>query len=595
MIDFHKYVKSGKLERIQCALQIFLIYYWMNFLRDTDAVYSVYLAFGIIGLITLLYNYLTGIIRFKDKRQKIFFLPLAVLFSISVSFSNYRIIYILRERFEGLASSSVIELFIMGEFIIVAIGSGVIIRLLYNFKVSKKNSGKEVENKDCLQTFFCITMVYLAVLFLFGYPGTLTLDSVNQLNQIAAGVYSNHHPFYHTIFIKGCVELGTFLFRDINKAIALYSVIQITIAALCITFMMSTLSQIGAPKNFRLSWLLWFLLLPVHVVFSFTMWKDVLFGYFVALFVTCIYRIVKGIGGVLLNYVLLFLSSLIFCLFRSNGLFAFLISFAAFLIMYRIRFKKAILIMFFSACISICLKYPVLDMLDVSQPRTAEGLSIPEQQIARVIVDGKQLTENETMLISRAIDIDKVPELYLDYLSDPIKAAIDDEYLSKHRKEFFDIWVNIGCRYPQEYLKAWIDQTRGYWNAGYDVAPYTYGVYDNSLGIKGVMKTRIYLYYMQLFRLPVLRPFLSIGLYFWIISMLFFYNCIKKNKDGNYLIIPVIAIWISLLIATPAFSEVRYFYALFTCFPLIITESLLEEDTSDYTSFTDDGIKAIVL
>ena len=54
MIDFHKYVKSGKLKRIQCALQIFLIYYWMNFLRDTDAVYSVYLAFGIIGLITLL-------------------------------------------------------------------------------------------------------------------------------------------------------------------------------------------------------------------------------------------------------------------------------------------------------------------------------------------------------------------------------------------------------------------------------------------------------------------------------------------------------------------------------------------------------------
>ena len=54
-------------------------------------------------------------------------------------------------------------------------------------------------------------------------------------------------------------------------------------------------------------------------------------------------------------------------------------------------------------------------------------------------------------------------------------------------------------------MKAWIDQTRGYWNAGYDVAPYTYGVYDNSLGIKGVMKTRIYLYYMQLFRLAIFK------------------------------------------------------------------------------------------
>ena len=180
------------------------------------------------------------------------------------------------------------------------------------------------------------------------------------------------------------------------------------------------------------------------------------------------------------------------------------------------------------------------------------------------------------MLISRVIDIDKVPELYLDYLSDPIKAAIDDQYLSTHKREFFDIWISIGRRYPKEYLKAWIDQTRGYWNAGYDVAPYTYGVFANNLGIKGIMKNCIYLYYMQLFRLPALRPLLSIGLYFWIICVLLTYNYLKKNKDVYYLIIPILAIWVSLLIASPAFSEVRYIYALFTCFPLIVTASFID-------------------
>ena len=572
-----------KPKRIQCLLQISLIYFWMNFLRDTDAVYSVYLVFGIVGLIAVFCNYNKGTVQFINKRQKIGFLILAVLFSASVIFSNYRIVYILRERFNGLATSSVIDLFIIGEFIIVVIGSAVLIRnylifLLFNFKSPQKISYGEARktNPSWMLTVFCIILIYSSVLFLFGYPGTLTMDSVSQLNQIATGEYSNHYPFYHTILIKVCVDLGLLLFGDINKAIAFYSVIQIIIVAFCISFMISTISQIGTPKIIRLSWLIWFLLLPIHVVFSFTMWKDVLFGYFVAIFAACIYRIVKGIGGAFFNNVLLFLSSLIFCLFRSNGLFAFLISFMAFLIIYKMKYKKAVLIMLFSACIAIGLKYPVLDMLEVPQPRTAEGLSIPEQQIARVIVDGKQLTENETMLISRVIDIDKVPELYLDYLSDPIKAAIDDQYLSTHKREFFDIWISIGRRYPKEYLKAWIDQTRGYWNAGYDVAPYTYGVFANNLGIKGIMKNRIYLYYMQLFRLPALMPLLSIGLYFWIICVLLTYNYLKKNKDVYYLIIPILAIWVSLLIASPAFSEVRYIYALFTCFPLIVTASFID-------------------
>ncbi len=80
----------------------------MNFLRDTDAVYSVYLVFGIVGLITLFCNYHTESTRFKDKQQNFVFLLLAVLFSISVTFFNYRIIYILRDRFRGLALSSII-------------------------------------------------------------------------------------------------------------------------------------------------------------------------------------------------------------------------------------------------------------------------------------------------------------------------------------------------------------------------------------------------------------------------------------------------------------------------------------------------------
>ena len=179
----------------------------MNFLRDTDAVYSVYLVFGIVGLITLFCNYYTESTRFKDKQQNFVFLLLAVLFSISVTFFNYRIIYILRDRFRGLALSSIINLFIIVEFIIAALGSAVVMQnwllyLLNNFSISQLKKHRDTRKKTVpILTFLCIILVYSTVLFLFGYSGTLTLDSINQLNQIATGAYSNHHPFYHTLFL----------------------------------------------------------------------------------------------------------------------------------------------------------------------------------------------------------------------------------------------------------------------------------------------------------------------------------------------------------------------------------------------------------
>ncbi len=45
--------------------------------------------------------------------------------------------------------------------------------------------------------------------------------------------------------------------------------------------------------------------------------------------------------------------------------------------------------------ISGIIKGPVIKLLDVSDPAFAESLSIPIQQVARVIADGKELTEDQ--------------------------------------------------------------------------------------------------------------------------------------------------------------------------------------------------------
>ena len=44
---------------------------------------------------------------------------------------------------------------------------------------------------------------------------------------------------------------------------------------------------------------------------------------------------------------------------------------------------------------------------------------------------------------------------------------------------------------------------------------------------------------------------------------------IKRNKNYLMAYIPLLAIWATLLIATPVYSEFRYIYCLFTTLPVL--------------------------
>ncbi|EJW90005.1 hypothetical protein EVA_21888, partial [gut metagenome] len=45
------------------------------------------------------------------------------------------------------------------------------------------------------------------------------------------------------------------------------------------------------------------------------------------------------------------------------------------------------------------------------------------------------------------------------------------------------LYLQLGMRYPADYWKAWVDETKGYWNAGYNYWIFTKGIGENNLGI----------------------------------------------------------------------------------------------------------------
>lgn len=565
-------------KRLCFVIEVFLILYWTNFLSQTSAHYIIYLLCSGLAFCSL------GT-RINGKTQQICqskILILACVLTLPIILGNYDIFQMSGEgrglklfRAGTLFCSSLIVFYnifwVAYDFF-----------LKFEYKVYAQVSKK---GKIC---FFFIPFIVFALidfiyLFFAVYPGVLTPDSFNQLRQIESGIYSNHHPFYHTMLIKFFYGLGMNLFHDANAAVATYFVFQIILMSLALAYVTLTVYEITASKKCAVPVILYYALMPYFWNYSCTMWKDVIFGIAVAVFVVSLYRCRKKIGNEFLNDGLFFLSAVVFCLFRSNGIFVYTIVLLGFAFLLRKEQKKLWIISIVALVWALIMKGPVLNILGVSQPDLVEALSIPEQQIARVIYNEKYIDDIDLERLNKVVDVAAVKENYKPYISDPIKSLIrkssGNEILVDHKLEYLSLWVRLGIRYPMTYVAAWIEQTKGYWNAGYDYMFCVAGITQNELGIFRV--TRSELFYKFTTRIitviqhnSVLCILVSIGLCFWLYLIMFWFN-IASKRDGWIEMVPFIAIVISLCIATPVFAEFRYSYALYAAIPFVIFSSML--------------------
>lgn len=172
---------------------------------------------------------------------------------------------------------------------------------------------------------------------------------------------------------------------------------------------------------------------------------------------------------------------------------------------FRKKQYRIILSLVFVLIFSFIMKRPVLAMLNVSQPDTVESLSIPMQQIARVVVDENDLSSQQTELLSKVIDIEKIPDSYSPILHDPIKLLVREKgtvkYLKEHIAEYTKLYLELGLKHPIKFVEAWVDQTKGYWNGGYEYWRWADGVdkklVDRQILVLGIVCSTSILNYMK--------------------------------------------------------------------------------------------------
>ena len=370
-----------------------------------------------------------------------------------------------------------------------------------------------------------------------------------------------------------------------NAAVALFHGAQILFLAACFGYAIMTMYQRGVPGWFLLAAYGVYAFQPHNIVYSVTLWKDIPFAAAGLLFITALYRLLKDIGkSRVVNYIAFTAGALGFSLWRTNGWYAFLATVVMMLLLMR-RKKTMLILMCVILVFCWILINPVLDSMNVGQTNFVEAFAVPMQQIARVISEGRELTQEETALLWEIFALDRIGEAYNPQTVDPVKFETfrydQVDYIQEHAGAYLKLYLNIGLRYPGDYLKAWIEQTRGYWNGGYFFWIYTRDVEPNALGLELTLGdnliAKLFAAAFRYLEKPVmLQPLVSIGLHVWGLIACTVINVLKKREEF-LLAIPILVLVVGLWLGTPVYSEFRYAYPVFLTMPLILATTLFTE------------------
>ena len=570
-------IRSCHRNKPAVLVQLMLILVWLTHIQMTDTYFYVCALIACGGIFCTCENYRHDMPLSRGTWIRV--LLFSVVFSLSGILGNYSLF----EPFTSLTNLFRMTLSFLGGL---SIGCNVLAYLLWVFPGLRTEEEKRTRpGRVFALSFGVIVLIDLVFLLLVEWPGVLTRDSMDQVRQIITGNYTNFNPYWHTKTIGLFVKLGLLLTGDLHWGVALFNLFQILYLAGCFSYVVMTLYQKGAPR-----WCLWavwagYALIPYQIVYSVTVWKDILFSGASLLLTVSLYRLLCPMEkDEKRDWILFVLGGAGLCLWRTNGLLVIAMLLIALVLTGR-KNRKLAAVLAAILVAGMILGGPVLSAMDIPGSDLAETMSIPLQQIARVCYDGETLAQEDMELICSIAEPAELAQVYESYLSDPMKDLLRQspgyETLKADPLPYLKLWLRMGLRHPGSYLKAWIDQTKGYWNAGYSYWITAEGICENEFGLVSrpgnIVGTVFYKLKRYAELMPIMHPLFSIGLYTWLTAICCFVN--RQRRRPEWLLsLPWLVILFGLLIGTPVYAEFRYAYPVMLACPLILTATFLKTE-----------------
>ena len=442
--------------------------------------------------------------------------------------------------------------------------------------------------------FIYAGIVFLALLplFLINFPGTMTVDSFNQLSQ-ARGLtpLHDHHPWVHTLIIKLFYNIGYSLSNNVTVGIAAFILAQMLLVSLGLGFTAETLASLGSGRMGAVIVIAGFILFPYHAAFTITMWKDILFALGVLIITILLYKeLVAGIRPGVADSLLFVLSSLAVCLFRHNGFYAYIL--CALIFAFRAIVKRrssdayvgknarTAILTLVSILICLIINGPVKSGLNVQNGDFGHELAIPLQQIARVVQLNGDISDEELEELARVNSIEYIVNNYEPGGADNMiqwLVAGDSDYVKNNKGRFLKLYLSLGLKNPNAYIMAFIDQTKGYYTTMMPEQTAYYGILPNGdnldnypiFGAGVRIKINEILSKLQDV-LPVYAIFYSPGACLLILILMIGIEKVRGRRSMLLVFLPQLCLTLTVLIATPLVADLRYAYALMLSMPSLI-------------------------
>ena len=160
---------------------------------------------------------------------------------------------------------------------------------------------------------FIIFSIYLAVF----NPGIATIDTYNQMHQIASGHFTNWHPFFHTFIEMLCLKV-----YPSTISVCVFQILVFSSMWTVICKYNRDDSNPGGTLKWQIIFSAVMCIIPINGLYSVTLWKDVLFSYFLMFLCFLIKVMIDKRGDVsykfiiILSLVMSFVAQL-----RGNGMY----------------------------------------------------------------------------------------------------------------------------------------------------------------------------------------------------------------------------------------------------------------------------------
>lgn len=509
----------------------------------------------------------------------------AVFFAGAITFANYAY---LESLYGGFFSFDT-----LCTFALIWICCFMLLRMLYRALKSVRVVATAPRRLSAAKVFWLCFLGLAAVYtlaFLCHYPGNVMADMRWQLVQIVGlDPYTNHHPMAHTLAMKVFFDLGCLLFKTQNAGVACITVSQYVSVAAAFAYTTATLYEKRARTWLVAASALFFAFAPNNLLFAITPVKDVPFSILSLVMLVSMLRLLDGIRlgtplkGMWGDWLLLFIGGVGASVMRTNGIYAVAAFLPFCLLLLRKRQLLTLPVLAGALLLALLFRGPVLTKMQIPPPDAVESLSMPVQHIARVVTDGCALTSEERALLSEVVDVDRIPETYVPYTSDYIKALVretdNQAYLAEHAGEYLRLWVRLGLRYPKEYLYAQIDETVGFWypNIQYE-SLYLGGIHkemtrldiETTPKLAGFIPAMLTKWLTGPRDVPVYALIFSIGTATWIAVAMLGMAVVNRGRARLLPYIFQLLVFGTLMVATPVHAEFRYLYSLFVALPLLV-------------------------